>query len=133
MHACVQADGSMIGLSLHMSLHPERSFCVQAFCALLSQFVWQFSTHCSSGRSCWTGSVGCTSTSVFTSSFTGSITASTGTSLTSCDVGFVKTSCTAGAQLMRNINAITIGFMYLCLLRRYLFVVVPKDLYMMKI
>ncbi len=49
MQACVQAEGSMTGLSLQMSLQSGLPLCVQEFCEVDLQFSSQSCMHSSSG------------------------------------------------------------------------------------
>ena len=111
MHVCVQADGSITGLSLQMSLQSERPLCVHEFCAVALQFSSQSCAHSSSGDkdgfvSISGAGAGVASTTVCCGAFTcGSITASVfGASNCRSVTGLVVTSCVAGAQLSRNIR-----------------------------
>lgn len=126
MHACVQADGSIVGLSPHIALQSGLPFCVHAFCAVESQFTSQVCKHFSSGESCFIGSFGCSTVSgivVCCGTFTSGSRAGCVVCTVGCvsTIGFVVTSCATGAQLIKNINASIAHFMcvgnwfaYLC-------------------
>ena len=60
MHACVHADGSIVGLSPQFALQSGLPFCVHAFCAVDAQF-------CS--HVCWQVFGGANVVSFFTTAF----------------------------------------------------------------
>ncbi len=107
MHACVHADGSIVGLSPQFALQSGLPFCVQAFCAVDAQFSSHLCWQVFSGEivsffaGCTTGC--CTASGVFTGSSGCSI--GFGAAGNVSATGFVVTSCATGAQLMRNNNA----------------------------
>jgi hypothetical protein len=102
----------MTGLLLHTSLQSDLPFCVHEFCAVALQFSSQSCMHSSSGDNEGFASVtgvgsGAASTIVFCGTLASGSSAgsSFGASICLSTTGFVITSCVAGAQLIRKINA----------------------------
>jgi len=108
VHACVHADGSIVGLSPQFALQSGLPFCVQAFCAVDAQFSSHLCWQVFSGAGVAFGCAGCTTGFCSGVTSCGAFTcASSGCSIVFGAVGavsttgFVVTSCAIGAQLMR--------------------------------